>query len=147
MYIITYYILLSGCSRQDMPFRSLSAYSKDTFRRNHISHDPRCRVAGPQTEVCILCTYLFSYRYIYLSINDPSPTRLISGRSRISPVSNQSINQSLNASSRDRGEGGRKARRLTGVPKPVTGSQPSVTGKPSVPHDELFPLVTSVKPR
>lgn len=35
----------------------------------------------------------------------------------------------------------------SGVPKPVTASHPSVAGKPSVPHPNALPLVTSVYTR
>jgi hypothetical protein len=35
--------------------------------------------------------------------------------------------------------------KLTGVPNPVLGSHPSVTGNPSVPHDAASPPTTSVK--
>lgn len=35
---------------------------------------------------------------------------------------------------------------LTGVPHPVTASQPLVAGKPAVPQPSALPLVTSVKP-
>jgi hypothetical protein len=34
----------------------------------------------------------------------------------------------------------------TGVPNPVTGSHPFVTGKPSTPHEFVLPAVISVKP-
>jgi hypothetical protein len=36
--------------------------------------------------------------------------------------------------------------KLTGVPNPVLGSHPAVTGNPSVPHEEVLPPTTSVKP-
>jgi hypothetical protein len=98
-----------------MSFRSLSAYSKNFSRRNHASHDPRCRVAGPQTEVCILGTYLFEVISVslYLSINNPSPTRLISGRSEFHQSAiNQSITQYISGRGRKKGKthGSSKAR-------------------------------------
>ena len=39
-----------------------------------------------------------------------------------------------------------EGRKLTGVPNPVTGSQPFVTGKPVTPQPWELPLRISVKP-
>ena len=38
----------------------------------------------------------------------------------------------------------RERKRLTGVPKPLTASQPAWAGKPVVPHPLADPLVISV---